>query len=796
MKLSNFLDRLDQVQTEGSSYIARCPAHEDGNPSLLITLTDTNTLLLHCRAGCSKPRLLDALGVNMSDLFDVEADVDDVLMAASGPPAPPSVDHIQSITDYLRLANDQYKDSPAAEYALDRFGMDPDMGYVIGLGYDDGTLPCEWLTTSYREVPRLVVPFLDEYGTAKGLQSRALTPDARVRWCGPMNPPQHSWSKVGIFDLFSENDANILITEGPGDCLTSLAQSTGAILIRGAALSNNEETIQQILSATQQRRVVLAGDNDLSGIDFNLTLGQSLAEHGRQVHTLEIAEGGDLTDWRSIAGESFPADFQRALRQAQRINGGNNQPPPPDDELEQFNFDDPLISSKHTDEGNGLRLVSRIENGWRHTQSHGWLRYQRGAWLPANTEIDQEAAQMLETTQDIASGLIEAAVHLNDPESEELDALGRRLFRFAHNSENSPRFDRIAKRAEKHLEIDYDLFDTHKDYLVVKNGTVNLRTGALMAHSPDHYMTHRLDINYEPDAPSPRWNRFLLEIMCGDQGMVDYLQTLFGYATTGETKESIVVVFHGGGANGKSVLLNAIRHVLRPIVGIAAFSTFEKKNGQSSTADLAAVANARLVFSQEGERNVPMSESLLKRATGGDPITARHLYQSHFTFEPQWTLFLASNYRPRLSGSDAGLWRRIKLIPFEASFLGDAADPNLPLALRNEAEGILAWLIEGSINWYNNRLVEPQKIYQEITDYKDTSDELAGFVGTLVVEDADSIISGRDLYELFRDWCLEEGIMPWSRRALFAAMKERFPDCRKFKRNTGVHFGGLRMEKQ
>jgi putative DNA primase/helicase len=243
-----------------------------------------------------------------------------------------------------------------------------------------------------------------------------------------------------------------------------------------------------------------------------------------------------------------------------------------------------------------------------------------------------------------------------------------------------------------------------------------------------------------------------------------------------------VVVFHGGGANGKSVLLNAIRHVLKPLVGIAAFSTFEKKNGQSSTADLAAVANARLVFSQEGERNVPMSESLLKRATGGDPITARHLYQSHFTFEPQWTLFLASNYRPRLSGSDA-------------SFLGNAADPNLPFALRNEAEGILAWLIEGSINWYTNRLVEPQKIHQEITDYKDTSDELAGFVGTLVVEDPDSVISGRDLYELFRDWCMEEGILAWSRRALFAAMKERFPDCRKFKRNSGVHFQGLRLEK-
>ena len=282
--------------------------------------------------------------------------------------------------------------------------------------------------------------------------------------------------------------------------------------------------------------------------------------------------------------------------------------------------------------------------------------------------------------------------------------------------------------------------------------------------------------------------------MCGDQDMVDYLQQLFGYAITGQTKESVVIVFHGGGANGKSVLLNTVRHVVKPVCGIAAFSTFEKKHGSSSTADLAAVSNARLVFAQEGERNTPMSEALLKRATGGDPVTARNLYKDHFTFEPQWTLFLASNYRPRLSGSDAGLWRRIKLIPFEASFLEGAANPNLSSELQSEAEGILNWLIEGAVHWFSWGLIEPEKIKQELTDYRDTSDELAGFVGTLVVEDPESVISGRDLYEVFRDWCMDEGIQAWSRRALFAAMKERFPDVRKFKKETGVHFEGLRLE--
>ena len=794
MKLSTLLNKLEDLRTEGSSYLAKCPAHEDGRPSLLVTLTDENKLLIHCRAGCTKARVLESLQMRMADLFDVEADVDDLVVAQSGPPAPPTAEHIQQISDYLAMANACYtRGSQAADYALSRFGLDPALGYAIGLGFDEGNLACEWLTPAYREAPRLVVPFYDADGIATGFQSRALTPDAKVRWCGPMNPPQHTWGKVGIFDLFSENDANILVTEGPGDCLTSIAQNTGAILIRGAALANNEETIQQLLNATQQRRVVLAGDNDMSGIDFNLTLGSELASHGRQVHTLEIAEGGDLTEWREIALERFPSEFQRGLRQAQRINAIANPPQQPPQEETTFDFEDPLITFKMTDQGNALRLASQIEDQWIFTDSHGWLRYNQGAWLESNGLINLEVARMLQTTQDIAAGMIEAADHLVDEEAELMRELGGRLFRWAHNSENNPRFQTIAKRAEDILRVDYDQLDANKHLLVCANGTVDLRTGELLEHSPDHMMTHRIPFNYEADALAPRWNRFMSEIMCGDEEMVEYLQKLFGYAATGHTKESIVVVFHGGGANGKSVLLNAIRHVLQPICGIAAFSTFEKKTGSSSTADLAAVSNARLVFAQEGERNIPMSESLLKRATGGDPITARHLYQSHFTFEPQWTLFLATNYRPRLSGSDAGLWRRIKLIPFDASFL-DNPDMNLQETLRDEAEGILAWIVEGSISWFRERLQDPTRIRQETTDYRDTSDELAGFVGQIVVEDPDSTISGRALFEAYLDWSIEENIQAWSRRAFFASMKERFPNSRKFKRNDGVHFEGLKLE--
>jgi hypothetical protein len=253
-----------------------------------------------------------------------------------------------------------------------------------------------------------------------------------------------------------------LATEGPGDALTSIAQNTGAILIRGAALANNEETIQQLLNATQHRRVVLAGDNDMSGVDFNLTLGSELANHGRQVHTLEISEGGDLTEWREIAGERFPSDFQRGLRQAQRISAIGASPPHPLKKKRTFDFEDPLITFKMTDQGNALRLASQIENDWIYHRLSWLASLQQGAWLESNGLINLEVARMLQTTQDIAAGMIEASDHLVDEEAELMRELGGRLFRWAHNSENNPRFQTIAKRAEDILRVDYEALDSEQ----------------------------------------------------------------------------------------------------------------------------------------------------------------------------------------------------------------------------------------------------------------------------------------------------------------------------------------------
>ena len=176
MTFSDLLASLNDVKREGGSYVARCPSHADGNPSLLLTLEPSGRLLIFCRAGCQTPAIVRALGLTMADLFDMKPG-EDAVTTAVGPKAAPSHDHLEALDTYCQAANAAYKGSPAAAYVAERFGIDENLGYYIGLGYDPGDGEFEFLTAVYRRVPRLVVPCADFNGIIQGLQGRALADD-------------------------------------------------------------------------------------------------------------------------------------------------------------------------------------------------------------------------------------------------------------------------------------------------------------------------------------------------------------------------------------------------------------------------------------------------------------------------------------------------------------------------------------------------------------------------------------------------------------------------------------------
>jgi putative DNA primase/helicase len=201
-----------------------------------------------------------------------------------------------------------------------------------------------------------------------------------------------------------------------------------------------------------------------------------------------------------------------------------------------------------------------------------------------------------------------------------------------------------------------------------------------------------------------------------------------------------------------------------------------------------------MVFASEGEADRPMAEALLKRLTGSDPVTARFMRKEFFTFRPTFMLWLATNNKPVFRGQDEGLWRRVKMVEFRRYFAPDERDHRLGQRLLEEAPGIVAWAVRGAVEWFSNGLGEPAPVVAATSEYRQTSDPLAGFLPGVVVADPDAKrMKGKDLYDFYTAWTQDEGLKPsevWTRRTFFARIEERGFVRRKTEH--GVAFDGLR----
>lgn len=328
-----------------------------------------------------------------------------------------------------------------------------------------------------------------------------------------------------------------------------------------------------------------------------------------------------------------------------------------------------------------------------------------------------------------------------------------------------------------------DAFDAIEHLLQAANGVIDLRTGDLKPADPAWLITSALSVEFRPEADCDRWQSFLAQVMqeehVPDRPMSSYLQRLVGYGITGSTAEQMFAVHYGTGSNGKSVFMEALADVFRSgMCRTVPFAVFEAGFGGGSagpSSDIARLRGSRLVFTSEGEGK-PMKEGLLKMLTGGDRVTARHLFSEEIEFESRFLIQLASNYKPDFRGVDEGLWRRVKLIEWNRHFAKEDRDDRLRLKLRQESEGILAWAVRGAMLWYRSGLNEPESISSATDSYRDTADIMAGFYpdGVLQPADADAQhVTLASIFFAFQAWAEEEGIETYSRRWLRANLDTR-----------------------
>ena len=777
MRLSEFLSNFPDNDTERDGWVVPCPSHDDSHYSLKVSVTDEGKLLLKCRAGCSFGDVMSELPITERDLFDVENDTE-LSSVAGGPRPEVSAGRVAELKIYLDTAHQAWLISEEDEfdsvagYCAERFGLSEDSIADLGMGLDVGNIPFTYTGPSWTGFPRLVVPFRGFDGVARAAQGRDLSGSATVRWCSLSNPQDGSWewSKLAVFDRGTGLDT-FIITEGPGDALTAYAAGYNAVAIRGAALKSNPRLIQQLTEGLKGKRVLVCGDNDRAGKEFTQRLSTDLAAAGLDAYSMSVPfDAEDLSD----AYQSHPVDFGSALEDADRAAE------PPGNVLQPRSNANPNEPDGYlmTDLGNANRLVDSWSGDLRYSEGMGFHLYSGGVWRPDEFDAVRTTAHEV-TARMIRDGDRMAA----DGEARgdaQLEEAGKKLRGWGKASQSTRAIEAMTKEAKSIAGVRVAAldFDQHKHLLTFSNGVVDLRDGTLMPHDRDLMLTRMIPTAYDPAAACPRWEQFLAEVFPDSPDMPAFLRRLIGYGITGDTSEQAFAVLWGTGANGKSVFTETLGHVFDDITTTTPFSTFEaKKGGGGIPNDLAALNGARLVLASEGEQGAHMSESVIKRMTGEDKISARFMRREFFEFYPTFLILLATNFKPNFRGQDEGLWRRVKLIPFRRFFAPDERDHYLTQKLQQEAAGIAAWAVRGAGEWYKNGLGEPDVVVKATESYRHNSDALDGFVpGVFEPGAPEDRVEAQEVYARYNDWCDEMELATkerWSRRALYSAMEER-----------------------
>jgi putative DNA primase/helicase len=361
---------------------------------------------------------------------------------------------------------------------------------------------------------------------------------------------------------------------------------------------------------------------------------------------------------------------------------------------------------------------------------------------------------------------------------------------WALKSEFAPRINAMLDLARSEPGIPVLPEDLDRDGWLLNcvNGTLDLRTGQLREHRREDLLTKLSPTPYEPNAACPHWLKFLTEIF-PDPDLIDYMQRLLGYCLTGDTREHLLAVFHGNGANGKSVLICAALAVLGEDYAATAMpDLLMARRGEHHPTEIANLYGKRLLVCQETGAGRRLNEPLVKWLTGGDKLKARRMREDFWEFPATYKAILVTNHKPEVRGTDEGTWRRLRLIPFTVTFPNDKQDKTRPAKLATEAPGILAWAVRGCLEWQSRGMMTPECVMAATRNYRVEEDTLASFLAECCVRGEGKRCKAGDLYKRFKEWLGESN--PPSQKAFESAMSDKG-----FERitNNGTWYEGVEL---
>ena len=594
-----------------------------------------------------------------------------------------------------------------------------------------------------------IYDYVDEYGTMLFQVCRTLDKKFPQRKPDPARQSGWTWNLSGVRRVLYRLPAiiaaasagtTIYIAEGEKDVHALERAGATATTSPGGAGKWRDDYNTCLAGAD----VVVIADNDEPGRRHAADIGRRLQPVAKSVRIVGAAAGKDAAD--HIAAGYGLSDF-RDLGPAAAIP----------------ETADPMPGEPKTEYGYARRLVLVYGDRLRYVPAwKRWLVWDGRRW--AHDVTGQSARWM----KSIARHITADALAIEDPQAR------RSALSLARRGESSAGVSGALMLAgtETGVVVTPEDLDSDPFLLNCANGTLDLGSGELRAHDPADHLTKITGGAFEPAAEGAAFSAFLARVQ-PEPEMRAYLARLIGHALEGRVTEHILPIFHGDGANGKGTFTGAVLAALGDYADAADPELLNARTFEAHPTGVADLFGLRLAVLHESDAGRRLAEGTVKRLTGGDRLKARRMREDFWHFEPSHTFTLLTNHKPVVTGQDEGIWRRLRLVPWDVVIPPEERDDHLGDRLRLESDHILTWLISGYQAWRDHGFADPDQVTKATAAYRADSDAIGRFLDQQCLAGPNFHVRSSELFAAWSKWCATEGTDSGSNKAFTESLQNR-----------------------
>lgn len=440
---------------------------------------------------------------------------------------------------------------------------------------------------------------------------------------------------------------------------------------------------------------------------------------------------------------------------------------------------DPLPGEPKTELGYAKRLIAVYGDRLRYIPMwKRWLVWDGTRWAH---DVTGQSARWMKA---IARRITADALAVEDPQAR------KAALSVARRGESAAGVNGALTLAgtEEGIALTPDALDADAALLNCANGTLDLHTGQLRPHDPADLLTKMTGAAYDPAADGPAFTAFLGRVQPGAD-MRGYLARLIGHALEGKVLEHILPIFHGDGANGKGTFTGAILAALGDYADAADPDLLNARTFDAHPTGVADLFGLRLAVLHESDYGRRLAEGTVKRLTGGDRLKARRMREDFWHFEPSHTFVMLTNHKPVVTGQDEGIWRRLRLVPWDVVIPPEERDDRLGDRLRLESDHVLAWLVAGYQDWRARGFADPEQVTEATAAYRAGSDDLGRFLEQQTITGPNFHARSSELFAAWSKWCGAEGIESGTNKAFTEQLQNRGYDTKRSR--VGMIWTGL-----